>query len=367
MRVLGIESSCDETAAAVVWSDGRVCSDVIRSQIALHAPYGGVVPELASRNHMRAALPVIRQALESAQVTLDQVDGIAVTYRPGLMGALLVGLQLAKGLAFGAGKPLVGVDHLVGHLLACHLLPDQRVQHPRLLPAFPHVALIASGGHTSLYRVDGLYHEQMRELGGTRDDAAGEAFDKVAKLLGLGYPGGPIIDKLAAEGDPKAIPIPRPMYGGSSLEMSFSGIKTYVAGYVADQPQPLSDAQVRDLCASFQAAVVATLVKKTLLAAKQHQARDVVLGGGVGANAGLRKTLADACDKHGLRLFLPTKAQCTDNAAMIAYAGALELERGVRHDTSLGVSTTTVLERVTRRGGGKRSVEQRQGRRSHPS
>ncbi|MCU0690484.1 MAG: tRNA (adenosine(37)-N6)-threonylcarbamoyltransferase complex transferase subunit TsaD, partial [Polyangiaceae bacterium] len=218
MHVLGIESSCDETAAAVVTERGEVLSDVVRSQVDLHAPYGGVVPEVASRNHIRAVVPVVREALARAHLSVADVDGIAVTNRPGLMGALLVGVQAAKGLAYGCDRPMVGVDHLVGHLLAAFLRGPQAPP----LPAFPFIALVASGGHTSIYRVDAPFSDHMRELGGTRDDAAGEAFDKVSKLLGLGYPGGPIIDRLAVQGNPQAVAVPRPMYGGKSLEMSFS-------------------------------------------------------------------------------------------------------------------------------------------------
>lgn len=352
MRVLGIESSCDETAAAVVSEDGSIASDVVRSQVALHAPYGGVVPELASRNHMLAALPVVREALSRAKIGLQDVDGIAVTCRPGLMGALLVGVQVAKGLAYGANKPIVGVDHLVGHLLASYLHDGTKAAKDQA--EFPFVALIASGGHTSLYRVDGPFPELMRELGGTRDDAAGEAFDKVSKLLGLGYPGGPVIDRLAAQGDPTAVKVPRPMYGGKSLEMSFSGVKTFIAGHVTRHGLPSTEQELADLCASFQAAIVATLVKKTLQAARDEKVSTVVIGGGVAANRGLRNGFAQACQKQGLHLVVPAPVRCTDNGAMIAYAGALELARGTRHDFAIGVSTHTLLARATRRGGGRR-------------
>ncbi len=351
MRVLGIESSCDETAAAVVRSDGTIDSDVVRSQISLHAPFGGVVPEIASRDHLRAIVPVVREALERANAKLDDLDGIAVTNRPGLMGALLVGLQFAKALAFAAHKPLVGVDHLAGHVLAAFLRGPKATKHPE----FPFVALLASGGHTSICRVDGPLVEQMRELGGTRDDAAGEAFDKVSKVLGLGYPGGPVIDRLAAKGDRHSVEVPRPMYGGKSLEMSFSGIKTFIASRIAAQGRPANDAATADLCASFQAAIVDTLVKKTLLAAHQEQLQTIVLAGGVAANAGLRAGFASACKRHGLDLVVPPISACTDNAAMIAYAGAMRLSQEHHDGFDLGVSTTTSIARVTRRGGGSRA------------
>jgi N6-L-threonylcarbamoyladenine synthase len=333
----------------VVTDQGEVLSDVVRSQVALHAPYGGVVPELASRDHIRAAIPVVREALSKASMTLDDIDGIAVTHRPGLMGALLVGVQVAKGIAFGASKPLVGVDHLVGHLLASF------VGAKGAGPAFPFVALVASGGHTSLYRVDGPFPEQMRELGGTRDDAAGEAFDKVAKVLGLGYPGGPVIDRLAARGNAKAIAVPRPMQGGLSLEMSFSGIKTFIATRVARMGPPATERGLADLCASFQAAIVDTLVRKTLLAARTEGVSTVVIGGGVAANHGLRVAFQQACFRQRFSLVMPPPARCTDNGAMIAYAGALELARGTRHGFDLAAFTSTVLPRTTRRGGGPRA------------
>jgi N6-L-threonylcarbamoyladenine synthase len=229
MLVLGIETSCDETAAAVVDQDGRVLSDVVHSQVAVHRPYGGVVPELASRDHLRNAEPVIVKALGDAGVRMAELSGVAVTCRPGLTGALLVGVQIAQGLAWSAGKPIVGIDHLIGHICAAFLeRPGTVVQRPVL----PFVALIASGGHTALYRVDGLSSSAVRELGATRDDAAGEAFDKVGKLLGLGYPGGPIIDRLAQRGDRTRFSIAPPMPDRDSLEFSFSGVKTSVARWV---------------------------------------------------------------------------------------------------------------------------------------
>lgn len=350
MRVLGIESSCDETAAAVVTEQGEVLSDVVRSQVALHAPFGGVVPELASRDHMRAVLPVVQEALSRAAVSLHEIDGIAVTNRPGLMGALLVGVQVAKGLAFGADKPIVGVDHLVGHLLAAFLRGSDAPE----VPSFPFIALVVSGGHTSIYRVDAPFAEGIRELGGTRDDAAGEAFDKVAKLLGLGYPGGPIVDRLAASGNPAAVDVPRPMPGAQSLEMSFSGIKTFVASHVARVGPPKQDGALADLCASFQSAVVDTLVRKTVAAARRERIGTIVVGGGVAANRGLRAALQRACAAREMHLVVPAPSRCTDNGAMIAYAGALRLARGDRDGFDLGVSTTSSLPRTTRRGGGKR-------------
>ena len=352
MRVLGIETSCDETAAAVVTEGGDVLSDVVRSQVALHAPYGGVVPEIAARDHARAIVPVIREALARAGVDVAGLDGVAVTARPGLAGALLVGLQTAKGLAWAAGKPFVGVDHLVGHLLAVFLRRDAAAAAP---PPFPFVALLASGGHTALYRVDGPDLGRVRELGATRDDAAGEAFDKVAKLLGLGYPGGPVVDRLAALGDPARAGgvVPAPMAGRGSLEFSFSGVKTAVARHVARSGRPEGQA-LHDLCAAFQAAIVGALVQKTVSAARSEGIGAVVLAGGVAANRGLRARMAEECARRGLALFVPPLASCTDNAAMIAYAGALRLAAGERDPLDLAPSTRTALPRVTRKGGGAR-------------
>jgi N6-L-threonylcarbamoyladenine synthase len=357
MRVLGIETSCDETAASVVLGDGLVLSDVVHSQVVLHAPYGGVVPELAARDHMRNIQPVIQAALERAQTRLEEVDGIAVTRCPGLSGALLVGVQAARGLAWATGKPLVGVDHLVGHMLAVYL------RHPELpapeLPELPFVALVASGGHTALYRVDGLETSRILELGATRDDAAGEAFDKVAKLLGLGYPGGPIIDRLAKEGDRTAIQLARPMPRRDTLEFSFSGLKTQVARWVMTHGRPGNDQLLRDLCASFQDRVVDTLAGKAVLAARRERVKCLVLAGGVSANQGLRARAHELAERHGLRLIVPPVRSCTDNAGMIAFAGSLRLARGENDAAELEISPRTALIRVTRKGRGLRPSAQR--------
>jgi N6-L-threonylcarbamoyladenine synthase len=332
MNVLGIESSCDETAAAVVTDDGRVLSDVVASQIALHHPYGGVVPELASRAHLRNVVPVIEQAVKVLPRGFDDLDAIAVTNGPGLVGALLVGVSAAKAIAWSRGLPLVGVNHLVGHLLAVYL---RRGDEPPVPLEMPYVALLASGGHTALYRVDA--HDQTIKLGETRDDAAGEAYDKVAKLLGLGYPGGPIVDKLAAQGNADAVPLPRPMQGKHGLAFSFSGLKTAVAQHVQKNGRP-ADAQARaDLCASFQRSVVGSLVEKSLAACAREGVPRLVLGGGVAANRGLRALAAERCAKKGIALFVPPFASCTDNAAMIAYAGAQRLLAGDRDTLELSV------------------------------
>jgi N6-L-threonylcarbamoyladenine synthase len=353
MRVLGIETSCDETAAAVVTDAGLVLSDVVRSQIAIHAPFGGIVPEIAARDHTRSIVPVIREALDRASMRLSDVDGIAVTSRPGLAGALLVGLSTAKGLSFSIGRPIVGVDHLVGHLLAVFL---QRGESRTDVPAYPYLALLASGGHTALYRVEAPRLGAIREIGATRDDAAGEAFDKVGKLLGLGYPGGPIVDKLAASGDASRAreALPKSTAYRQSLEFSFSGIKSSIARYVASAAGPIEGQALHDLCAAFQSAVVETLVGKTLHAARAEGLERVVLAGGVAANRGLRARMAERCKGAKLSLFVPPFASCTDNAAMIAYAGAQRLLAGENDGLGLEPSTKTALERVTRKGGGPR-------------
>jgi N6-L-threonylcarbamoyladenine synthase len=354
MLVLGIETSCDETCAAIVDGDGVVLSDVVHSQVELHAPYGGVVPELASRDHLRNCRPVVEAALARAGVEWTAIDGIAVTCRPGLSGALLVGVQLAQGLAFALEKPLVGVDHLVGHLLAGFLrYPDQA---PQPTPRFPFVALLVSGGHTALYLVEGAELDRVRELGATRDDAAGEAFDKVAKLLGLGYPGGPIIDRLAREGDPDKIALSPPMAQANSAEFSFSGLKTNVARYVEIEGRPGDDQRLRDLCAAFQRRVVETLVKKAVAAARREGVRGLVIGGGVAANRELRERAQTACDAHGISLYVPSFRACTDNGARIAYAGSVRLARGESDGLRITTSPETALSQVTKKGRGRRGA-----------
>jgi N6-L-threonylcarbamoyladenine synthase len=353
MKVLGIESSCDETAAAVVTGDGHVLSDVVHSQVSLHAEHGGVVPELASRDHLRNAGPVVRAALSRASVTLADLDAVAVTHRPGLVGALLVGVQVAKGLAWAADRPLFGVDHLIGHILSIFLVRGDPSE-PRRLPAFPFVALLVSGGHTALYRVEAPSADAIVELGATRDDAAGEAFDKVGKLLGLGYPGGPRIDQLARTGDPKAIALSSPMAQRDSLEFSFSGLKTQVAQWVAREGTPEGQ-RLADLCASFQATVTQTLASKLVRAAERDGIPRVVIGGGVAANRELRERVTDLAARRGLQAFVPEVASCTDNAAMIAYTGALRARDGGAGDGwDLVATSATVLPRSTRKGRGAR-------------
>jgi N6-L-threonylcarbamoyladenine synthase len=321
MKVLGIESSCDETAASVVEGDRALC-DVVASQIAIHKPYGGVVPELASRNHMVKVLPVVEEALARAGISLDGLDGIAATSGPGLVGSLVVGLQLAKTVACARGLPFVGVNHLMGHLLAARIEDGAT---PR--PEFPYMALLASGGHTGIYHVED--ERTVRCLGETRDDAAGEAFDKVAKLLGLGYPGGPVIDRLAATDGP-AVEFPSALRQRTSFEFSFSGVKTAVAQHVAHLGRRPTEEEIAAIARGFQRAVVEILVRKVVLAARQKQVGRVVLAGGVAANKGLRLHAAAVCAENELELYAPPPSRCTDNASMIAYAGLLALSRGER-------------------------------------
>ncbi|MGV8074291.1 MAG: tRNA (adenosine(37)-N6)-threonylcarbamoyltransferase complex transferase subunit TsaD [Syntrophobacteraceae bacterium] len=316
MLILGIESSCDETAAAVVEDGRRVLSDVVASQIAVHTPYGGVVPELASRKHVEAVLPVISQALDDAGIGRNDLDAVAVTQGPGLVGALLVGLSAAKAMAFALEKPVLAVNHLEGHMKAAFI--------DRAPLETPYVCLVVSGGHSALYRVEA--DGQSRLLGTTRDDAAGEAFDKVAKLLGLGYPGGVLIDRLAVRGNPEAFQFPKAFIGKDSLEFSFSGLKTSVVNFVRRFGPPSSSGEagayrIEDLVASFQEAVVDVLVAKTFKAAELSALKDVSVVGGVAANHRLRERLAEEAARRGLGLHLPPLRYCTDNAVMIAAAG----------------------------------------------
>jgi N6-L-threonylcarbamoyladenine synthase len=325
--VLGIETSCDETAAAIVADGRRVLADVVASQILVHAPYGGVVPEVASRQHVATIVPVIQRAVADAGIVLGDLDAIAVTCGPGLVGALLVGVETAKSLAFALGKPLIGVNHLAGHLAAIFLGDD-------VPPPFPHVALLVSGGHTALIRVDEPGRTSL--LGATRDDAAGEAFDKVGKLLGLGYPGGVAIDRLAATGNPRAVELPRALPARDDLDFSFSGLKTAVATRLAKTGVP-EGAALADFCASFQTAVVDVLVRKSRRALVREGLGALVVCGGVAANRGLRTALAEAAREDGFGLFIPPPKRCTDNAAMIAAEGSALFMRGNRAGLDLAV------------------------------
>ena len=298
-------------------------ASVVATQVAIHAVYGGVVPELASRHHLTAAVPVLRAALEASGLQLHELDGLAVTEGPGLVGALLVGVQLAQGLALATGLPLYGIHHMEGHLLS-PFLGDHELT-PREFG--PHLALSVSGGHSELVLVAGLGRYEV--LGSTRDDAAGEAFDKVAKLLGLGYPGGPVIDRLAREGDPRAIEFPRAMLDRKGFEFSFSGLKTAVSVHIEQHGQPSSRAALADLCASFQAAVVEVLVAKARLARRKFGCPAMTIVGGVSANHGLREAMAAAARADGFELWTPALRYCGDNAAMIAAAAALRAEAGM--------------------------------------
>jgi N6-L-threonylcarbamoyladenine synthase len=314
MLTLGIETSCDETGVALHCTERGLLAQALHSQVAMHERYGGVVPELASRDHIRRLLPLTRQVLDEAGVPLDRIDAIAYTQGPGLAGALLVGAAVANALGYALGRPTIGVHHLEGHLLSPLLSSDP--------PAFPFVALLVSGGHTQLLRVDGVGRYTL--LGESVDDAAGEAFDKSAKLLGLGYPGGPAIARLAESGTPGRFDLPRPKLHSGDLDFSFSGLKTAVATRIA---RGLADDGARaDLAADVQAAIVDVLLAKSVAALRETGLSTLVIAGGVSANRLLRTRLADAQARHGFRVHCPEPALCTDNGAMIAFAGALRLQ-----------------------------------------
>jgi N6-L-threonylcarbamoyladenine synthase len=336
MRVLAIETSCDDTGAAVVLDGRKILSNVVSSQVPIHQKYGGVVPELASRRHIESIVPIVKEALEIAKLTLSEIDGIAVTQGPGLVGSLLVGLSFAKSIAFATGLPFIGVNHIEAHLSAIFLEEKS--------PRFPFIGLVVSGGHTSLFRVDGF--GKYRRLGQTRDDAAGEAFDKVAKLLGLGYPGGPIIDELSKTGNPKAIRFPRASLGKDSFDFSFSGLKTAVVNYVKAHPEPpggYSEDLIKDIVSSFQEAVVEVLVKKTVQAAQHQGLKRIVLSGGVAANQRLRQKIKEESFEQKLKVYIPSPSFCTDNAAMVGVVGYEYLKRGIRADLSLNAFSNLPL------------------------
>lgn len=316
--ILAVESSCDETAAAVVKNGRTVLSNVISSQIATHTIYGGVVPEIASREHIKAINYVVRRALAEAQTRLEDITAVGVTYGPGLVGALLVGVAQAKALAYGAGKPLVGVHHIEGHVSA------NFIEHPQLEPPF--VCLIVSGGHTHLVIVKD--YGEFEILGRTRDDAAGEAFDKVARAVGLGYPGGPKIDKAAREGNPHAIEFPRGKIDGAPYDFTFSGLKSAVLNYINHAKMTGETISVPDLAASFQNSVVDSLVSRTIEAAREYGYSQVAMAGGVASNTALRAAMEQACAREGLQCCYPSPIYCTDNAAMIGCAAYYEYSKG---------------------------------------
>jgi N6-L-threonylcarbamoyladenine synthase len=325
VRILGIETSCDETAAAVVKNGRDVLSNVIYSQIDLHKLYGGVVPEIASRKHIEKMNQVIEEALKTAKVTLQDVDAIAVTYGPGLVGALLVGVAEAKAISFATGKPLVGVHHIEGHISANY------IENKELEPPF--LCLVVSGGHTHLVLVKAYGKYEI--IGRTRDDAAGEAFDKVARAIGLGYPGGPKIDKLAKEGRRNAIAFPRAHIEGAPYDFSFSGLKSAVLNYINLCKMKHEELNCADVAASFQEAVVDVLITKTVMAVSDYGIKKVAIAGGVAANSSMREAMAKVCSKNGFTFYYPSPVFCTDNAAMIGSAAFYEFQKGIRHGLDL--------------------------------
>ncbi|PRR83196.1 tRNA (adenosine(37)-N6)-threonylcarbamoyltransferase complex transferase subunit TsaD [Clostridium vincentii] len=331
--ILAIESSCDETSAAVVKDGREVFSNIIASQIDTHTKFGGVVPEIASRMHIEAIDAVVKEALNVAHVTLDDIDAIGVTYGPGLVGALLVGLEYAKGLAFAAKKPLIGVNHIEGHICANY------IEHKELEPPF--VSLVVSGGHTYIVHVK--EHGAYEVLGQTRDDAAGEAFDKVARALGLGYPGGPKIDKLAKEGNPEAIAFPRAKFHEDTLDFSFSGVKSAVLNYLNKSSMQNIEVNKADVAASFQRAITDVLRDNVFLTCENKNLKKIAIAGGVASNSALRKVLMDEGDKRGIEILFPESILCTDNAAMIGSAAYFELLKNNIYDLALNAKPNLKL------------------------
>lgn len=334
MLILGIESSCDETAASVIEDHTTVRSNIVASQIAEHRLYGGVVPEIASRRHCENVLWVVQQALEEANVTLKDLDAVAVTYAPGLIGALLVGVNFAKGLALAAEKPLVPVHHIAGHIAANY------IAHPDLKP--PYLCLVASGGHSHIVEV--LSHTSYRVIGRTRDDAAGECFDKCARAMGFPYPGGVQIDRVAQSGNADVFSLPKPKVAGNAYDFSFSGLKTSVVNLLHNAQQKGTTLNVQDLSAAVQQTISTVLTEHTIQAALDLGYDTIAVAGGVSANSGVRSRMQEACSKRGLRCFLPPKELCGDNGAMIACAGSYLFDAGVRADWNLNAYATMPLE-----------------------
>ena len=333
MKILGIDTSCDETAAAVVENGKEVLSNIIASQIKDHQEYGGVVPELASRKHIEAINYIVNRSLDDANLTFDDIDAIAVTNRPGLIGALLVGVAAAKSLTYSHNLPLLGINHIEGHIYANYMV------HETI--SFPHICLTVSGGHTLLVEVYEGW--KYKVLGTTQDDAAGEVYDKVAKYLGLGFPGGRIIDELAQEGDPNAIDFPRPMLHSGNYQFSFSGIKTSVRYYIEKTKKNGMNTRIEDIAASFQAAVVDVLVAKTIEAAKTNNSRSITLTGGVAANSHLRSSLTVVADDIDVKVYYPPIRLCTDNGAMIAGIAYEKYTQGLQDDLSLNAAANGSL------------------------
>lgn len=332
MVILGIETSCDETSAAIL-KGGKVCSNIVSSQIE-HLQFGGVVPELASRAHIRKIVPIVNKALKESKVTLDKIDGFAVTCGPGLVGALLVGINYVKGLSISLNKPFIGINHIEGHIYSNFL--DKKNLKP------PFICLIVSGGHTQLVLVKKEF--EYRLLGKTKDDAVGEAFDKVAKILGLSYPGGPQIDKISEEGDATFVKFPRALIKEKSFDFSYSGLKTSVSNYIRNLPEQKSESLIANIAASFQAAAIEVLVQKTIRAARTYQCRKIAICGGVAANSLLRSWIRDEALKFHMEVYLPDLQFCGDNAAMIARAGLERLIRGEKSQLDLGAYPSMQLE-----------------------